>query len=85
MPSNDLDAVAVWIMEISVASGKGLVPLVGIFDYLDIARVEDCERAVEFLRFDHERVMMRVLARPVRIYMMGHFREHEIAVAALHE
>src|SRR5713101_1432909 len=74
---DDLDAVAVGVVEISVPVGERGVPLVGIFDELDAARLHDCERPIEFLRLDHEGVMMGVLAGTVEIHMMRHLCQHE--------
>src|ERR1051326_2063640 len=82
---DDLDAVAVGVVEVGVAARKGDVALIGIFDHLDAARLHDRQGAVEFLRLDHECVMVRVVARQVRVDVIGHFRQHEIAAAAVHE
>ena len=46
---DELDAVAIGVVEIGVTAGERGVPLLGIFDQLDAARLHDRERSIEFL------------------------------------
>src|SRR5207247_9228870 len=82
---DDLDAVAIGVVEIGMTAGGRGVPFLGIFDQLDAARLQDRERSVEFLRRYQEGMMMSVFAGIVRIDVMGDLCQHEIAAAALHE
>lgn len=60
-------------MEIGVPARECGVPLIGIFDEFDAARLHDYERPIEFLRRYHEGMMMGVFAGIVRIDVMGIF------------
>src|ERR1700730_18067488 len=82
---DDLDAVAIGVVEIGVTAGERGVPFLGIFDQLDAARLHDRERSIEFLRRYQEGMMMSVFAGIVRIDVMGDLCQHEIAAAAFHE
>src|SRR4051794_35279853 len=81
----DLDAVAVIVMEIEVAAGEGAVAGVLVFQDREAALLDLGAGAVEILRRDDEGVVELGAVRRLRRDVVRRAPQHEMLGAALHE
>ena len=82
---DELDRVAVGVVEIGVTAGEAAVALVLVQQHLDAAGFDMRERGIEILDVEHEGVMDQRIAAPVLRRMIAGARQHEILLAAAHE
>jgi carboxymethylenebutenolidase len=82
---DELDRIAVGIVEIGVATGEAAVALVLVKQHLDALRLDIGECGVEVLSPEHEGVVDQRIPSAVRRRVIAGARQHEILLAAAHE
>src|SRR5262245_25177258 len=85
MEVDELDRVAVGIVEIGVAASEAAVTLVLVEQHLDALRLRVGERGVEVCAVEHEGVVDQGIPPAVRWRVIAGARQHEILLAAAHE